>query len=173
MRPNTIADAFYERCVLEAIEKHSDVLLRKYAQGVVEDNYGVRDTNKWRKDAEYFVDTVLIQEFGESLLGVPRQTVFEMIDREIGDLFDKRRSEAPATVSMSDITPIEYEHYCADLLRRAGWTITVHQGERRPGRGHPGPSRRPGSSISVQEIFQPSGQCGCTGSQCRPPLLLG
>lgn len=44
------------------------------------------------------------------------------IEREIRD---REENNDLSTVDTSDLTPLEYEHYCADILRHCGWSVQM------------------------------------------------
>lgn len=124
-REQSTANALYEHRALEAIQKHQEVLLRKYAQLAVEDDYGVRDESRWQKEVEYFVDKVLRREIGSTLFGIDVPLLCDMVNLETRKFHVKRKDEFGKRTFTADITPLEYEHFCADLLRDAGWTVNV------------------------------------------------
>lgn len=124
-RKQSTANALHEHRALEAIQKHQEVLLRKYAQLALEDDYGVRDESRWRKEVEYFVDKVLRRELGSNLFGLDIELLCEMVDSETREFHIKRKDEFGSRTFTANITPLEYEHFCADLLRGAGWTVSV------------------------------------------------
>jgi restriction system protein len=101
------------------VAEHRDALTRRFRQVVRVNAYGFEETDKWHDELERF-----------------RRSVGLDLDRRLVDSFDRtvtRRvrawaeSDAEATLSLTEttMTPEDYEHHCAELLRRGGWEAAV------------------------------------------------
>jgi restriction system protein len=115
----------YRFKILEVVDRHADTLIRKFRQLVVEDDYGTVDFAAWNKEADYFVDRVLRRELGADLFGLPDSLPRSIVSHRI--IAWRCAPEAASTTAAFDheMSGHDYEHYCADLLRAAGWTARV------------------------------------------------
>ena len=101
-------------------EKHSEALARKRRRLIVQDDYGNIDDIKWKSEVFYFISKVVNPDF---LIQGLNQCV-RLKQNEIFELIDDIAKKSEST-ELNDfdpkIDPIDYEHFCADLLRRCGW----------------------------------------------------
>jgi hypothetical protein len=103
--------------------QHSETLVKKYRQSVYEDDYGVKVFDKWFGERDYFIDKVLCMECPGLLGIIDRTYIASTIDEKTINLsFATKRSD---DVVVDDISPIEFEHYCANLLLTSGWEAKV------------------------------------------------
>lgn len=109
-----------------AINEHLSSLVRRRAQLVRPDAYGKPRLENWAKEINYFVDEHI----------TPRLTPREhwafirenqtSIVTAIHIRVEKEAKKNPAFLAFSDdMTPGEFESFCADELRRAGWNARV------------------------------------------------
>jgi hypothetical protein len=100
-------------------------LVTRRAQLVQKDAYGEPKLDKWIKEIDYFVSNrvqglladderfVLAQNFGQ---------VAYLVEQIVQSA---ALSHPPYQRFQEGMKPIEYEHYCAEELRRAGWEARV------------------------------------------------
>lgn len=133
----TSLDAYREKAV-ELASPHIGTLSKKKKRLVAPDDYGVPCTDRWFKEIKSFCDRVLRvnQEFLaleadvlniQMLLGSrkifpekPRDALLNFID----ELVDIESEESTSEYS-DKISPEDYEHFCAEILNKAGWATTV------------------------------------------------
>lgn len=110
------------------IEGHADELARARNQLIKRDRYGVEDKEPWRKELEYFLNRVLmpaLEEYPDHVVAHVTETLVPHIDDMLASRADRLQS---AVGYRPDITPMEYETLCADILRRAGWSARTTKG---------------------------------------------
>lgn len=120
---------FYQSTEI-AVNKHLRTLQAKRRQGIRTDDYGNVFVEKWISDIRYFLDQVVN-------LATPIPTWFESedisnaiiyVDKLVSDL----SASHPDPFAVPDhlveaMTPTEFEHFCADILRKSGWEASVTQ----------------------------------------------
>jgi len=125
----------------ELAAPHLKTLCKKKKRLVTSDDYGVLNTERWDAEIEYFCDRVLrndpellsleesvikhqtaLVEF-DVFLEDPRTALIKFIDAVVDIRLESYASEI-AEYS-DDITPVDYEHFCADILNNCGWQATV------------------------------------------------
>jgi len=109
-----------------AINEHLPSLVRRRAQLVRSDAYGKPRLENWAKEINYFVD----QHIKPSL--TPRQHWCFIREKQSSIMtaihmrVEQEAEKNPAFLTFSDdMTPSEFETFCADELRRAGWNARV------------------------------------------------
>ena len=113
------------RQAIAITQQHLPTLSRRRAQLVRLDPYGKPRADRWIKEIDYFIE----QHIQPSL--TPRkQMALEACHPEVAGLIDARVAAAmldqPAFSTFSnDMTPAEFETFCAEELRRAGWDARV------------------------------------------------
>ena len=107
------------------IEHHIKPLLKKARQTLHRDDYGKWVFDRWFSERDYFINEVLSSECPGVLEAVDRTWLRNAIDTRVLNLFDK--SEPTDTVAIDTMSPTEFEHFCAALLRNAGWDAKVTQ----------------------------------------------
>ena len=117
------------RRLLEVVELKTDEklesLLRRRAQLVRPDPYGKLQLDKWNKEIRYFLD----EQVRPSLERRERAALernYEEVVAGIAVKVEAAMRDCPAVTRMSDdITPVEFESFCAEELRRSGWDAHV------------------------------------------------
>jgi hypothetical protein len=109
----------------EIIEQHLNALVRMRAQLVRVDAYGTLQVEKWGKEKDRFIS----QQIGPTL-GTDEQEALERDWTPIQNLIEARVETAtqqnPVFGNFSDdMTPTEFEQFCAEELRKAGWSARV------------------------------------------------
>lgn len=111
----------------QLLEQHGQELVIKKKQLVVAGDYGVLDTTRWEKEKRRFIRTVVHPAMGSD-------PVFSesLVDGEIEYYLITNSTRLATVSSFSDsMSPIEYEHLCADILKLNGWAAktTVATGD--------------------------------------------
>lgn len=118
--------------IKEIIEKHIKTLIRKHKLTVYEDDYGNVYYDKWDKEVEYFIEKVIrIDSIIRNLLRLSATGSFpefctNIINNSIRD-YGTNQLGHDASVDINNLNSIEFEHYCADILRSSGWNVHVTQ----------------------------------------------
>lgn len=126
-----------KRALLEkmhsAVSTHIDALSRRRAQLVQTDAYGVPQLNRWTKEIDYFLQ----QRVAPSLpagqvkfLQNHRPAVFAEIERRV---VAASAAQQPLAQFSDNLTPAEYEAFCAQVLREHGWDARVTKQSRDQG----------------------------------------
>lgn len=109
----------------EKLEFHAETLVKKFRQTKYKDDYGVTVYDKWFTERNYFIEKILISECPGICEVIDRQWIEKTIDLKIAELFD--HSQELQSISINNMSPLEFEHYCASLLTNAGWDARVTQ----------------------------------------------
>jgi len=118
--------------VKQLAEKHQKTLLIKRSQLIINDDYGTPDHSKWLKELTYFIHTIVLPDIeGDRRLSRMSDDaqdelsiIADIIDRYLIKLSETQKAD-PSYKSCENMTPVEYEHYCAALLREKGWDSKV------------------------------------------------
>lgn len=103
------------------INQNAEKLARRRAQLVRQDAYGKPVVDKWFAEIDYFIahhigPSLTIQE--QSLLRRERRRITEMITLRVSEAtHDRPLFEGFA----ENMTPTEFEAFCAEQLRQSGW----------------------------------------------------
>jgi HJR/Mrr/RecB family endonuclease len=111
--------------VYVATQGHLAALTRKRMQLVQPDAYGNQKLEKWTEEIRYF----LFDHLGPSL-SLEEQNIlpenFEPLRLTIDHVIQDAMREHPSFRSFSDnMSPVEFEGFCAEELRQAGWDARV------------------------------------------------
>ena len=105
------------------VMQHKLALQRKRTQNLLKDDFGVLITKKWYEVIDHFIDRVLdpeIKPLGQKTYAQYR-TMRPAVFQEIEDIVERLpKSENTADLA-PNLTGVDYEHYCAEQLRKAGW----------------------------------------------------
>ena len=136
--------------VFEALDflilPHLDTLAKKRRRLVQYDDYGVAKDDAWMSEIDYFLNNVVLpsgifQEALENLKKVEGPSFsFSRLSRYSFNWVDtqakERESQLPENTgdattasqwAVEHLTPLEFEHYCAEVLRENGWRAHVTQ----------------------------------------------
>jgi restriction system protein len=107
------------------VERQLSALVRAKAQLVWPDAYGRPQTEKWEKEKDRFITQHI-----ELSLNPNERRALQRERPRVADLIEARVVAAtqsqPAFRNFSDdMTPAEFEAFCAEELRRAGWNARV------------------------------------------------
>lgn len=113
------------RVAREASERQLAALVRRRAQLVRLDPYGKPRSEHWAKEIDYFIS----QHIEPSLTAGERAALGRNHDKVaeiIGARVETATREQPAFQTFSDdMTPVEFEAFCAEQLRLGGWNARV------------------------------------------------
>ncbi|MBV8458386.1 MAG: restriction endonuclease, partial [Acetobacteraceae bacterium] len=106
-------------------DQQLEPLLRRRAQLVRLDAYGKPQRDKWVKEIDYFISQHIQPSLTRGELTALKRNYRE-VSEIIGNKVEATHRERPAFRSFSDsMTPVEFETFCAEELRRAGWDARV------------------------------------------------
>jgi len=119
------------QAVDRTIENHLNTLVKKAKQTIYLDDYGNTITRDWDKEMEYFVTNVLMEEIeiatqkyaaSERIKGPLQFTITpDAIEDAINSRVLPRIKDDYAQQGSKDVSGSDFEHLCADLLRKSGW----------------------------------------------------
>ncbi len=119
------------------INQHIKVLSLKYKQTVVYDDYGNVFYDKWLLEVAYFINNVLAKQAEIKVLleaedvteGYPNRLDIEKRIMDIVRLYEQKTAAVlhPKNRDVELLSPIEFEHYCSDILKTNGWQARVTQ----------------------------------------------
>lgn len=110
----------------EVISKHLPVLARKRNALITQDDYGNVIVEKWIKEKEYYLSKLRYIPYAK-----PYYSGMDLMDQKLllEELIDNYTENSSAKNEFDEnISPVEYEYLCADLLRAQGWEARVTQG---------------------------------------------
>ncbi|MFO1024111.1 MAG: restriction endonuclease [Acetobacteraceae bacterium] len=116
------------RQVEAMVDRHLMALQRRRAQLVTLDAYGEPQPERWDREVDYFI----ARQVEPQLTKAEQRALVRTHDRVaalICRLVEAASDEPADAVSFTDdMTPAQYEQFCAEQLRRAGWTarVTMH-----------------------------------------------
>ncbi|HEY4941404.1 MAG TPA: restriction endonuclease [Rhizomicrobium sp.] len=118
-----------KQAVMRAAHQHMPALVRRRAQLLTVDAYGAIQTDKWIKEVRYFYDS----QVSTTLSNRQRKAAdknWDEIVRLVSSAVAAAAVETPAFsgVCVEQLSPIEFETYCADRLREAGWDARTTKG---------------------------------------------
>jgi restriction system protein len=101
------------------VAEHRDALTRRYRQLVRINAYGFEETDKWHDELERFRRSVGLGLESRLIAPFDRAVTRRVRSWAEGD------AEATLSLTETTMTPEDYEHHCAELLRRGGWEAEV------------------------------------------------
>lgn len=104
----------------QVLAEHLEELRRKKRVLVVDKGYGIVDTSAWDKEKRFFISKVVAEKFPSAVSVLGDFEISAVIDRRIDAAKPFFKTPVPAS---SD--PVGYEHFCADILTRAGWKVVL------------------------------------------------
>lgn len=126
-------EAQVERRFEAVVQEHLPVLLRKRRQLLRADDYGIIDRTRWEREIAYFLDKVAPQRLETAdveQLARHRPRFEERLEQIVAE----SAVELDAQAAFEQIrTGAEFEVFCADELRKAGWQVTVTAASRDQG----------------------------------------
>jgi restriction system protein len=107
-----------------ATKQHLTALVRRRAQLVQNDAYGNPRIDSWEKELRYF----LTNQVQDSLSGAERFELTnnaELIFASMDETVRAAARDQPVPSFSQEMTPAEFETFCAETLQRAGWDARV------------------------------------------------
>jgi restriction system protein len=111
----------------ELLPRHEAALISYYHQDRTGDLFGNSDDARWQKRIETFLEMQVVP-------GIPNYAAWRKSEAgcEAASLVDaytarevarQKQATTLAWIDPFELTPIDYERYCAELLRERGWTV--------------------------------------------------
>jgi restriction system protein len=124
LRRTSLRQALLKR-VQATTDQQLQALLRRRAQLVRLDPYGKPQADKWCKEIDYF-----IKQHIQPLLNPQERAALERNHEQVAEIVGARvetamRDQPPFKTFSDDMKPAEFETFCAEELRRAGWNARV------------------------------------------------
>lgn len=112
-------ESAYQKLV-QAVEPHKDTLALKRAQLIYSDAYGNAKTERWLKEASYFWERNVLPQISVAEDQVIRGELHpaQVIEQSLSVLGVDVASMRPRFAGKD---PLEFERYCAELLKEVGW----------------------------------------------------
>ena len=100
-------------------------LTRRRAQLVRQDAYGTPILDKWTKEVDYFIESYIFPTLTSRERPHLQAEQQQLVDF-INQCAEARMKEEPVFKAFSDeMTPSQFEGFCAEQLQRAGWNAQV------------------------------------------------
>ena len=115
------------RAVDNAWEKHRRALVTQHAKLVQRDVYGRDDRLKWDKELARFIDLHIVPTLKPSTLSRLDDYVDEIFARIDARVLEASAKDPFFMAFSPNMDPGAFEHFCADTLRKAGWSARVTQ----------------------------------------------
>ncbi|QGM93713.1 hypothetical protein F7D13_06545 [Methylocystis rosea] len=118
----------------EVVESNIEALARRRSQLLQLDPYGNLKPEKWLKEIGYFISKNLFSTLNSDYdRFVAAGRAPELTDYVESTVAAKTELEPRHQAFRDEMTPIEYEHYCAEELKRSGWDARVTTASRDQG----------------------------------------
>jgi restriction system protein len=104
---------------LALLAAHREALTKRFRQLVRINAYGFEETDKWLDELERFRLSVNLPLDRKAALA------FERVATTQVRRWAEREADTVFSGSESQMTPEDYEHHCAEVLRRSGWSAEV------------------------------------------------
>jgi restriction system protein len=101
------------------LARHRAALTKRFRQLVRPNPYGVEELDKWLDELERFRRSTGLPAGGK------QARAFDRLATRLVRGWVAEDAEAVLEESESDLSPADYEHHCAALLRRQGWQADV------------------------------------------------
>src|SRR5262249_1986231 len=110
--------------------RHMRALVRKRFQTLRHDDYGNLRLEPWEKEIDYFMENVInprIRQLGdeEYAFYMAMQVTLRL---KIYDLVEQQAGASESFTLGPNLSPTDYEQYCARQLRLAGWAADTTKG---------------------------------------------
>jgi len=102
------------------IRKHSEDLLRKRRQLIVDRGYGTEDRSSWDAEIDFFFNEIAKRDLGKGANQIDLD-VRSHIDRQLDTIVQSK--VLPPIEELK--TGIDFEHQCAKVLEMAGWKVST------------------------------------------------
>lgn len=112
------------KLLLDCIDKHKDILIRKARQTMYVDDYGNLSLQRWESERNYFIENILAKECPNECASADRNRINQVLDAIFADEYLRCKSHSDGMDTDQDVekmSPIEFEYFCAELLEESGW----------------------------------------------------
>lgn len=109
----------------KAVRRQTRSLVRRRAQLVRQDPYGRPLLEKWTSEIDYFITHHIepsLTTRERDLLALERAAIADLVALQVEA---QMQAHAPSRGPTDTMTPAEFEIFCAEELRRAGWAAQV------------------------------------------------
>ena len=114
----------------ELINHHIKALALKYKQTVKQDEYGNVFYDQWETAIRYFIKNVLCKN-SDIKNHLAREAHFKELKQRITSaviVYEQKGVNSDfKNINVEHLSPIDFEHYCADILKANGWKAKVTQ----------------------------------------------
>ena len=118
----------------EVVDANIEALARRRSQLLQLDPYGNLKPEKWLKEIDYFISNNLFLGLDSDYdRFVAAERAPELTDYVESTVAAKTELEPRHQAFRDEMTPIDYEHYCAEELKRSGWDARVTMASRDQG----------------------------------------
>jgi hypothetical protein len=118
----------------EVVDANIEALARRRSQLLQLDPYGNLKPEKWLKEIDYFISNNLFLGLDSDYdRFVAAERAPELTDYVESTVAAKAELEPHHQAFRDEMTPIDYEHYCAEELKRSGWDARVTMASRDQG----------------------------------------
>lgn len=117
----------------EVVESNIEALARRRSQLLQLDPYGNLKPEKWLKEIDYFISNNLFLGLDDYDRFIADERAPELTDYVESTVAAKTGLEPRHQAFRDEMTSIEYEHYCAEELKRSGWDARVTMASRDQG----------------------------------------
>ena len=107
------------------VERHLPALMRRRAQLARPDAYGKLREEKWDKEVDYFIDHHIDPLLSPRERALLERDIDSVARRISGRVAVESEEETESDEFSDTMTPADFEAYCADALRRAGWKASL------------------------------------------------
>jgi restriction system protein len=115
------------KAVYATINQHKRALVRRRFQTLRHDDYGNLVVEAWQKELLYFIEKVLDPAIRQ--LGAEEYVLYENMRPAllltIAQLIEEQAGSSASFTLGPNLTPTDYEQYCAQQLRAAGWSANT------------------------------------------------
>jgi restriction system protein len=118
----------------EQVDENENALISYFRQSRSRDQFGNIDDRRWQVQIDTFLRTKVVPQepnytqWRKSDLGIQAAA---MINRITMGLVDAQlHDNSFAKIDAFELTPSEYEHHCANILKAEGWAVNVTQASR-------------------------------------------
>ena len=108
-----------------AVTKHLSVLQKRRSQLLTMDAYGKAHTDKWEKELSHFIEHHVADGLSARELNELKRQKSEFV-RYIEDRVLRETADNPVFQNFGDdMSPADFESFCAESLRHAGWSAST------------------------------------------------
>lgn len=108
------------------IQRHQSALIAYYRQSIRRDHFGNEDTRLWDKWLETFLATQVLPGLASSGMQLDEDSLAQLVahvDEEVRSMAQNELLTGAVVKDAEELRPEQYEHECAAILFRRGWTV--------------------------------------------------